>query len=146
MGNSHSTFSDRYLGCILNQLNYQYIPRPPDDGESSDEDLEGEERFDNGLSLEDGDPLSDTGTPSNKRRKLEARASRKRRRLDNGVRSFHRIRVSGLTRIQRNHQCLVMSIILLEHGMDKALQVQFIYWLLYLNVLIMNSYGETYHH
>ena len=37
------------------------------------------------------------------------------------------------------------SIIRLEHGMDKALQVQFIYWLPYLNVLIMISYGETYH-
>lgn len=75
--------------------------------------------------------------------------------MDNGVRLFHRIRVPGLTRIQRIHHCLLMSmiytvrsltsIIRLEHGMDKALQVQFIYWLRYLNVLIMISYGKTYH-
>ena len=132
MGNSHSTFPDT-LSIALNQLIYQSMPRPPDDGESSDEDLEGEERSDDDLSQEDGDPLSDTGTPSNKRRKLEAHVARKRRRMDNGVRSFHRIRLPGLTRIQRNHQCLVMtmidtvgsltSIIRLEHGMDKAPQV-----------------------
>lgn len=81
------------LGAALNQLNYQLNPRPLDDDESSDEDLEDEERSDDDLSQEDGDPLSDTGTPSNKRRKPEAHAARKRRRMDNGVRLFHRIRV-----------------------------------------------------
>ena len=129
---------------------------PPDDAESSDEDLEGEERSDDDLSQEDGDPLSDTGTPSNKRRKPEPHDARKRRRMDNGVRLFHRICVPGLTRIQRNRQCLVMSmsdtlrsltsIIRLEHGMDKALQLQFIYWLPYLSVLIMIFFGKTCHH
>jgi hypothetical protein len=154
MGNSDSMFSHT-LGVVLNQLNYQLNPRPASDGESSDEDLEVEDRSDDGLSQEDGDPLSDTGSPSNKRRKPEAYEARKRRRMDNGVRLFHRIRVPGLTRIQRIRQCLVMnmiytvrsltSIIRLEHGMDKALQVQFIYWLPCLNVLIMISYGKTYH-
>ena len=144
------------MGAALNQLNYQHLSRPPDDGESSDEDFEVEERSDGELSQEDGDPFSGTETPSNKRRKLEAHAARKRRRKDSGVRSFHRIPVPGLTRIQRNHQSLVMtticivgsltSIIRQEHGMDKALQVQFIYWLPYLNVLIMTSCGKTYHH
>ena len=139
----------------LNQLNYQRNPRPPDDGESSDEDLEGEERSDDDLSQEDEDPLSDRGTPSNKRRKPEAHAARKRRRMGNGVRLFHRICVLGLTRIQRIRQCLVMSmiftvqsltsIIRLEHGTEKALQMQFMYWLPYLNVSIMISYGKTYH-
>ena len=143
------------FGAAFSQLNHQLNPRPSDDGESSDEDLEGEERSDDDLSQEDGDPLSDTGTPSNKRRKPEDHAARKRRRMGNGVRLFQRIRVPGLTQIQRNRQCLVMSmiytvrsltsIIRLEHGMDKALQVQFTYWLPYLNVLIMISYGETFH-
>ena len=55
-------------GAALNKLNYQHNPRP-DDGESSDEDLEGEEMSDDDLSQEDGDPLSDTGTSPNKRRK-----------------------------------------------------------------------------
>lgn len=92
MGNSHSMFPDT-LGVALKQLNYQLNPRPPDDGESSDEDLEGEETSDDDLSQEDGDPLSDTGTSSNKRQKPEAHAARKRRRMDNDVRLFHRIRV-----------------------------------------------------
>lgn len=154
MGNSHSMFSHA-LVLAPNQLNYQRNPRPPDDGESSDEDLEGEERSDDDLSQEDEDPLSDAGTPSNKRRKFEAYAARKRRRMGSGVRLFHRICVPGLTRIQRTRQCLVMSmiftvrsltsIIQLEHGMEKALQMQFMYWLPYLNVLIMISYGKIYH-
>ena len=82
------------LGVDLYQLNYnQYTPRPLDDGESSDENFDEEERSDDNLSQEDGDTLSDTGTPSNKRRKLEGHAARKRRRMDRGVRSFHRTRV-----------------------------------------------------
>ena len=101
MGNSHSMFSDTLSKDL--KLNYlQYTPRPPDDGESSDQDLEGEARSDDDLSQENEDELSDPGTPSNKRRKLEGHAARKRRRMDNGVRSLHRIRVPGLTWIQRN--------------------------------------------
>lgn len=82
-----------WVYVVLNQLNYQLNPRPPDDDESSDEDLEGEERSDDDLSQEDGDPLSDTGTPSKKRQKPEAHAARKRRRMDDGVRLFYQIRV-----------------------------------------------------
>lgn len=145
------------MGVQCTQLDYnQYTPRPPDGGESSDEDLDDEERSDDDMSQEDGDALSDTGTPFNKRRKSEEHAARKRRRMDKGVRSFPRIRVPGLTRVQRNHHYLVItmiytvgkltSIIWLEHGMDKALQVQFTYWVPYLNVSIMISYGKNYHH
>jgi len=67
-------FSDT-LGVDLSSNHHQYTPRPPDDGESSDEDLEGEEKSDD--NQDNVDALSDTGTPSDKRRGLEGHATRK---------------------------------------------------------------------
>ena len=75
-------------GVDCDQLTYnQYMPRPSNHGESSDEDLDDdEERSEDDLSQEDGDAISDTEAPSNKRRKTEGHAPRKRRRTDKDVR------------------------------------------------------------